>query len=90
VALSTTKTEYIAVCTTICEEVWFQNILTGFSVQILDPTAIHYIQDMVQRKTILVEYLPTYLQIVDDLIEPLSKAKFEYFHDKIGVECPSR
>jgi hypothetical protein len=58
--------------------------------QILDPTVIHYIQDMVQRKAVLVEYLPTYEKIVDVLTEPLAKSKFKYFCDKIGVECPSR
>jgi hypothetical protein len=44
----------------------------------------------VQRKTILVEYLPTDDQIADVLTEPLAKSKFEYFHNKLGVECPSR
>jgi hypothetical protein len=51
---------------------------------------IHYIRDMVQRKTVLVEYLPTDEKIADVLTEPLAKSKFEYFRDKLGVECPSR
>jgi hypothetical protein len=85
VALSTTETKYIAVC----EAVWLRKILAGLSDQILDPTMIHYIQDMVQRKEVLVEYFPTNEQIADVLTEPLAKSKFEYFYDKLGVECPS-
>jgi hypothetical protein len=49
-----------------------------------------YIRDMVQRKTVLIEYLPIDEQIGDVLIKPLAKSKFEYFCDKHGVECPSR
>jgi hypothetical protein len=90
VALSTTETEYIAVCMAVCEAVWLRKLLAGLSDQILDPTVIHYIRDMVQRKAVLVEYLPTDEQIADVLTEPLAKSKFEYFHDKLGVECPSR
>jgi hypothetical protein len=45
---------------------------------------------MVQKKEILVEYLPTDEQIADALTEPLAKSKFEYFCDKLGVECLSR
>jgi hypothetical protein len=90
VALSTTKTKYIAICMAVCEAVWLRNLLPGLSNQILDPTVIHYIRDMVQRKIVLVEYLPTDEQIVDVLTEPLAKSKFEYFCDKLGEECPSR
>jgi hypothetical protein len=70
--------------------VWLWKLLAGLSDQILDPTVIHYIRDMVQRKVVLVEYLPTNEQIADVLTEPLAKSKFEYFRDKLGVECPSR
>jgi hypothetical protein len=45
---------------------------------------------MVQRKTVLVGYLPTDEQIADVLIEPLAKSKFEYFRDKLGEKYPSR
>jgi hypothetical protein len=88
VALSTTEIEYIAVCLAVCGAVWLRKLLAGFSDQILDPTAIHYIRDMVQRKEILMEYLPTDEQIADVLTETLAKSKFEYFCDKLGVECP--
>jgi hypothetical protein len=90
VALSTTETEYIATCMVVCEAMWLRKLLAGLSDHILDPTVIHYIQDMVQRKVVLVEYLPTDEQIADVLTEPLAKSKFEYFRDKLGVECPSR
>jgi hypothetical protein len=45
----------------------------------------HYIQDMVQRKAVLVQYLPIDAQIANVLTKPLAKLKFEYFHDKLGV-----
>jgi hypothetical protein len=85
VALSTTKTKYIAVC----EAVWLRKLLVRLFDKISDPTMIHYIRDIVQRKTILVEYLPIDEQIADVLTEPLAKSKFEYFRDKLGDKCPS-
>jgi hypothetical protein len=45
----------------------------------------HYIQDMVQRKALQVQYLPTNEQVVDVLTKPLTKTKFEYFHGRPGV-----
>ena len=52
----------------------------------------HYIRDMVQRKEVLVQYLPTDEQVVDVLTKPLTKMKFEYFCDKTwcGRECLPR
>jgi hypothetical protein len=45
----------------------------------------HYIRDMVQRKAVLVQYLPTDEQVVDVLTKPLTRTKFEYFRDRLGV-----
>jgi hypothetical protein len=59
VALSTTKNKYIVVCMAVCEAMCLQKLLVGFSDKILDPTVIHYIQYMVERNVVLVEYLPT-------------------------------
>jgi hypothetical protein len=39
----------------------------------------HYIRDMVQRKVVHVQYLPTHEQIVNIFTKPLARAKFEYF-----------
>jgi hypothetical protein len=52
----------------------------------------HYIRDMVLRKAVLMQYLPTDEQIADVLTKPLAKSKFEYFRDKTwnGREYPSR
>jgi hypothetical protein len=80
VALSTTEAEYIAICMAVREAMCLRKLLAGFFDQILDPTVIHYIRDMVQRKAVLVEYLPTDKQIADVLTEPLAMSKFEYFH----------
>jgi hypothetical protein len=45
----------------------------------------HYIRDMVQRKAVQVEYLPTDEQITDILTKPLARLKFMYFRDKLGM-----
>ena len=38
-----------------------------------------------QRKAVLVQYLPTDEQVVDVLTKPLTKMNFEYFRDRLGV-----
>jgi hypothetical protein len=45
----------------------------------------------VLRKSVLMQYLPTYEKIADVLTKPLAKSKFEYFRDKTwsGIECTS-
>jgi hypothetical protein len=45
----------------------------------------HYIRDIVQRKAVLVQYLPTDEQVVDVLTKPLTRTKFEYFCDRPGM-----
>jgi hypothetical protein len=45
----------------------------------------HYIRDMVQRKTIHMQYLPTHEQIADIFTKPLAKTKFEYFRERLGL-----
>jgi hypothetical protein len=41
----------------------------------------HYIRDMVQRKAVHVQYLPTHEQIADIFTKPFAKMKFEYFRE---------
>jgi hypothetical protein len=43
----------------------------------------HYIRDMVQR--VELQYISTDEQIADILTKPLSRVKYEYFMDKLGV-----
>jgi hypothetical protein len=45
----------------------------------------HYIRDMVQRKAVHVQYLPTHEQIADIFTKPLAKMKFEYFRERPGL-----
>jgi hypothetical protein len=45
----------------------------------------HYIRDMVQRKAIHVQYLPTHEQIADIFTKPLARMKFEYFRERLGM-----
>jgi hypothetical protein len=40
---------------------------------------------MVQRKAVHVQYLPTHEQIADIFTKPLSKTKFEYFRERLGL-----
>ena len=40
---------------------------------------------MVQRRAISLRFVPTNEQTADVLTKPLSKTKFEYFRDKLGV-----
>ena len=44
-----------------------------------------YIRDMVQKGAIKLQYVGTNEQVADILAKPLSRMKFEYFHDKLGV-----
>jgi hypothetical protein len=40
---------------------------------------------MVQRKAVLVQYFPIAEQVVDVLTKPLTRTKFKYFHDRLGM-----
>jgi hypothetical protein len=45
----------------------------------------HYIRDMVQRRAIKLQYVGTDEHVADVLTKPMSRVKFEYFRDKLGV-----
>jgi hypothetical protein len=45
----------------------------------------HYIRDMLQRKTVHVQYLSTHEKITYIFTKPLSKTKFEYFCERLGL-----
>jgi hypothetical protein len=45
----------------------------------------HYIHDMVQRGALKLQYISTDEQVADVLTKPLSRVKFEYFRDKLGI-----
>jgi vacuolar-type H+-ATPase subunit E/Vma4 len=44
-----------------------------------------YIRDMVEKGAMKLQYVATDEQVVDVLTKSLSKVKFEYFRDKLGV-----
>ena len=44
-----------------------------------------YIREMVQKGAIKLQYVSTNEQVVDVLTRPLSRVKFEYFHEKLSV-----
>jgi hypothetical protein len=45
----------------------------------------HYIIDMVQKGAVELKYVTTNEHIVEVLTKPLSRVKFVYFRDKLGV-----
>jgi hypothetical protein len=45
----------------------------------------HYIRDMVQKGAMKLQYVTIDEQIADVLTKPLSRVKFVYFRDKLGV-----
>ena len=45
----------------------------------------YYIQDMVHRRDINLQYVPTQEQVAYFLTKPLFRVKFAYFRDKISV-----
>ena len=49
----------------------------------------HFIRDLVERKIMTLEYIPTECQNVDIFTKPLDRNKFETLHQVIGVIlCP--
>ena len=53
----------------------------------------HYIRDMVQKRAVKLQYIATDEKIVDVLNKNLSRVKFVYFRDKLGVvqkDIPSK
>jgi hypothetical protein len=45
----------------------------------------HNICDMVQRGAINLQYISMDEQVADMLTKPLSRVKFEYFRDNLGI-----
>ena len=49
----------------------------------------HFIRDLVERKIVCLEYIPTEQQNADIFTKPLDRSKFETFYQVIGViQCP--
>ena len=44
-----------------------------------------YIRDLVTKGAVKLDYVSTDEQVADILTKPLSRRKFEYFRDKLGV-----
>ena len=44
-----------------------------------------YIMDMVHKGAIKIQYVSIDEKVVDAITKPLSRVKFEYFCDKLGV-----
>ena len=45
----------------------------------------HYIRDMVHMGAVKLHYVAMEEHIIDVLTKPLSRVKFEYFREKLGV-----
>ena len=49
----------------------------------------HFIRDLVERKTVCLEYIPIERENADIFTKPLDRSKFETLHQVIGVIlCP--
>jgi hypothetical protein len=60
-------------------------LLCDTSLERVDATMYHYIIDMVQKGAMKLQYVTTDEKIEDVLTKPLSRVKFVYFRDKLGV-----
>jgi hypothetical protein len=64
--------------------VWLQKLLAGlFDLEL--EIKYHYIRDMVQRGAMELWYIPIDEKITNILTKPLSRVKYEYFRDKLGM-----
>jgi hypothetical protein len=45
----------------------------------------HFIRDKIQKGAVKLQYIATYQQLVDILIKPLVKGKFESLRDRLGL-----
>jgi hypothetical protein len=45
----------------------------------------HYVRDMVQKGAVKLQYIAINEHVAYVLTKPLSRVKFEYFRDKLGV-----
>jgi hypothetical protein len=45
----------------------------------------HYIRDMVKRKVVHVQYLNTHKKFADVFTKTLSRTKFKYFRERLGL-----
>jgi hypothetical protein len=45
----------------------------------------HYIRNMVHRKAVHVQYLPTHEKILDIFTKSLAKTKYKYFRERLGL-----
>ena len=52
---------------------------------VLSTTEVEYIRDMVEKGAVKFQYVAIDEKVVDVLTNLLSKVKFEYFRDKLGV-----
>jgi hypothetical protein len=66
-------------CINISENIVFHDILKYIKIK------YHYIRDMAQRGAVVLWYINTDEHIVNILTKPLSRVKYEYFRDKLGV-----
>eukprot|EP00253_Pinus_taeda_P022318 PITA_22318 len=91
VALSSVEVEYMAASQTACEAIWMKKILVGLFDQRMDPTVIYCDnQSCIKLCKNLVfhdksKHISTKEQEADILMKVLSKHKFKFHIDKIGV-----
>ena len=66
----------------------FKNLVQHFKTKHIE-IRYHFIRDLVERRIVSVEYIPTKRQNADIFTKPLDRSKFETLHQVIDVIlCP--
>eukprot|EP00253_Pinus_taeda_P005166 PITA_05166 len=79
VALSSAEAEYMASCIKLSTNPVFHDRPKHIDIR------YHHIRDCVQRRIMLLSYIPTKDQDADILMKALTRSKFEYQRGRIGV-----
>ena len=67
-----------------CEAIWMRKILVGLFGSHID-IQYHHIRYYVQRKIMLLSYIPMEDQDANILMKALTRSKLKYHRDRIGV-----
>lgn len=116
VALSSTESEYIALCSAGKESMWFRRLLAGFQIPeeiVHEPMTMmtdnqgsmqiarkgcssrrtkhidlrfHCNRELVENKTVDLEYFPSEIMIADMLTKPLGRLKMQSLRSACGMK----
>ncbi|KAE8685161.1 hypothetical protein F3Y22_tig00111100pilonHSYRG00126 [Hibiscus syriacus] len=95
VSRSTMEAEYKSLADTTAEVTWVRVVAMSANPVYHAQSKhvdleVHFIHEKVAAQQLCVNYIPAAHQIADGFTNPLSKASFEMFREKIGVQVFSR